>query len=140
MAVRWWLPIVAAAGLSLVVAADEIATSEHVKQGEGEVAAADDAAPLSRTFSGAFVSSLAMIIASELGDKTFFIAAILSMRFDRAVVYAGAMGALAVMHVLSAVLGAASVLFTSALQCLFVVFFCCILLVSSYSTVCVCVC
>lgn len=35
------------------------------------------------TFWSAFANSLAMIIATELGDKTFFIAAILAMQFDR---------------------------------------------------------
>ena len=34
-------------------------------------------------FWGAFVNSVAMIIATELGDKTFFIAAILAMQFER---------------------------------------------------------
>ncbi|KAI5118340.1 hypothetical protein M0805_009143 [Coniferiporia weirii] len=51
------------------------------------------------------VQGFAMIIASEIGDKTFLIAAILAMRHPRAVVFAGAFGALAVMSVLSAALG-----------------------------------
>ena len=46
-----------------------------------------------------------MIIASEIGDKTFLIAAILAMRHPRAIVFAGAFGSLAVMSVLSAALG-----------------------------------
>mmetsp|Transcript_16216 Transcript_16216/g.25182 ORF Transcript_16216/g.25182 Transcript_16216/m.25182 type:complete len:210 (-) Transcript_16216:95-724(-) len=46
-----------------------------------------------------------MIIVSELGDKTFFIAAIMAMRHSRAVVLAGALGALALMTVLSAAAG-----------------------------------
>jgi putative Ca2+/H+ antiporter (TMEM165/GDT1 family) len=49
----------------------------------------------------AFFKSLALIIATEIGDKTFFIAAILAMKHGRLVVYAGAMGALAIMHLLS---------------------------------------
>jgi len=56
-------------------------------------------------FWGAFVNSLAMIIATELGDKTFFIAAILAMQFERTLVFVGAIGALAVMTVLSAGIG-----------------------------------
>merc|ERR1719327_2419838 len=48
-----------------------------------------------------------MIWATEVGDKTFFIAAILAMRHARLVVFAGALGALAVMTVLSALLGLA---------------------------------
>lgn len=46
-----------------------------------------------------------MIIASEIGDKTFLIAAILAMRHSRAVVFAGAFGSLVVMSCLSAAMG-----------------------------------
>lgn len=42
---------------------------------------------------------------SEIGDKTFLIAAILSMRQSRPVVFLGAFAALAVMSVLSALMG-----------------------------------
>ena len=49
--------------------------------------------------------SLVMIIVTELGDKTFFIAAILAMRQSRAVVFGGAIAALALMTVLSAMIG-----------------------------------
>jgi len=52
-----------------------------------------------------FVESLSVILVSELGDKTFFIAAILAMRNNRLTVFLAAMSALAVMTVLSAVLG-----------------------------------
>lgn len=58
-------------------------------------------------FMDAFFASLSMIIVSELGDKTFFIAAIMAMRHSRIVVFAGAMGALAVQTVLSTVMGRA---------------------------------
>ena len=40
-----------------------------------------------------------MIIVSELGDKTFFIAAIMAMRHARVTVFSGAIAALGVMHV-----------------------------------------
>jgi putative Ca2+/H+ antiporter (TMEM165/GDT1 family) len=49
--------------------------------------------------------SFAMIIVSEIGDKTFLIAAILSMRHPRLVVFAGAFSSLLVMSVLSAAMG-----------------------------------
>lgn len=55
-----------------------------------------------------FVAALSVIIVSELGDKTFFIAAIMSMRHSRLVVFTGAMCALGLMTVLSAVLGFAT--------------------------------
>ena len=48
-----------------------------------------------------------MIIATELGDKTFFIAAILSMKTSRLPVFLGAVSALVVMTVLSALMGVA---------------------------------
>ncbi|KAF4674305.1 hypothetical protein FOL47_009457 [Perkinsus chesapeaki] len=57
------------------------------------------------SFLGGFISSFLMILCAELGDKTFFIAAILSMRNSAAVVFAGAIAALATMTVLSAGLG-----------------------------------
>ena len=56
-------------------------------------------------FWGAFLNSIAMIVVTELGDKTFFIAAILAMQHDRMIVYVGAVGALAAMTVLSAAIG-----------------------------------
>jgi len=52
-------------------------------------------------FMHAFVATLSVIVVSELGDKTFFISAIMSMRHSRVVVFAGAMSALALMHVMS---------------------------------------
>lgn len=48
-----------------------------------------------------FISSLSVIIVSELGDKTFFIAAIMAMKYARTTVFAGAILALAVMTALS---------------------------------------
>jgi Ca2+/H+ antiporter, TMEM165/GDT1 family len=53
----------------------------------------------------ALVHAFAMIIVSEIGDKTFLIAAILAMRHPRLVVFAGAFGSLVVMSILSAAMG-----------------------------------
>lgn len=53
----------------------------------------------------AFTAGLLLITVSELGDKTFFIAAILAMRHSRRWVFAGATMALAAMTVLSVLLG-----------------------------------
>ncbi|WAR00642.1 TM165-like protein [Mya arenaria] len=55
-----------------------------------------------------FIASLSMIIVSEIGDKTFFIAAIMAMRHSRTTVLAGALGALVFMTILSALLGFAT--------------------------------
>uniref|UniRef100_A0A7S3LMN9 GDT1 family protein n=1 Tax=Aplanochytrium stocchinoi TaxID=215587 RepID=A0A7S3LMN9_9STRA len=57
------------------------------------------------SFVFAFINSLAMIIVTELGDKTFFIAAIMAMKHKRILVYSGAIGALTVMTILSAMIG-----------------------------------
>lgn len=55
-----------------------------------------------------FVSSLSVIVVSEIGDKTFFIAAIMAMRHRRVIVFLGATSALIIMTVLSALLGTAT--------------------------------
>lgn len=52
-------------------------------------------------FVHAFIASISVIIVSELGDKTFFIAAIMAMRHSRITVFTGAISALALMTVLS---------------------------------------
>ncbi|VVC33767.1 Hypothetical protein CINCED_3A007286 [Cinara cedri] len=59
-------------------------------------------------FVHAFVASLSVIVVSELGDKTFFIAAIMAMRHSRITVFAGAISALALMTVLSVLFGYAA--------------------------------
>jgi putative Ca2+/H+ antiporter (TMEM165/GDT1 family) len=53
----------------------------------------------------AFTAGLVLITISELGDKTFFIAVILSMQHPRRVVFAGVTAALAVMTILSVIFG-----------------------------------
>ncbi|OTB12890.1 hypothetical protein K445DRAFT_65667 [Daldinia sp. EC12] len=52
-----------------------------------------------------FVLSLTMILFSEVGDKTFLVAALMAMKHDRMLVFSAAFGALLVMTVLSAVMG-----------------------------------
>jgi len=52
-----------------------------------------------------FGASLLMIIVSEIGDKTFFIAAILAMKHSRFMTWLGAAGALFVMTVMAVVFG-----------------------------------
>jgi len=58
-------------------------------------------------FLPAFISSVSMILVSEIGDKTFFIAAIMAMRHNRVIVFVSALSALILMTVLSAVIGVA---------------------------------
>lgn len=59
-------------------------------------------------FMHGFLASLSVIIVSELGDKTFFIAAILAMKHPRLTVFTGAIAALAVMHVMASFFGYAT--------------------------------
>lgn len=56
-------------------------------------------------FFHAFLASFSVIVVSEIGDKTFFIAAIMAMKHPRLTIYAGAMFALGLMTLLSALLG-----------------------------------
>jgi len=56
-------------------------------------------------FGEAFMASIGVIFGTELGDKTFFIAAIMSMRHPRFTVWFGAVSALAAMTVLSTIVG-----------------------------------
>lgn len=56
----------------------------------------------------AFTAGLLLVSISELGDKTFFIAAILAMRHPRRWVFVGAIAALSLMTVLSVLFGQAA--------------------------------
>eukprot|EP01100_Stratorugosa_tubuloviscum_P002416 TRINITY_DN1560_c2_g4_i1.p1 TRINITY_DN1560_c2_g4~~TRINITY_DN1560_c2_g4_i1.p1 ORF type:complete len:262 (-),score=131.51 TRINITY_DN1560_c2_g4_i1:151-936(-) len=56
-------------------------------------------------FSKAFFASFLMILVSEIGDKTFFIAAIMAMKNSRWLIFSGAFSALFIMTILSAGLG-----------------------------------
>ncbi|XP_061348084.1 protein PAM71-homolog, chloroplastic [Gastrolobium bilobum] len=52
-----------------------------------------------------FTAAFTLIFVSEIGDKTFFIAALLAMQYEKGLVLLGSMGALALMSVLSVVIG-----------------------------------
>ena len=52
-----------------------------------------------------FSESISVILVSEIGDKTFFIAAILAMRNNKLIVFLAALSALFLMTILSALLG-----------------------------------
>lgn len=55
-----------------------------------------------------YIAALSMIIVSELGDKTFFIAAIMAMRYSRLKVFTAAMLAIFIMNFLAVLLGMAT--------------------------------
>jgi Ca2+/H+ antiporter, TMEM165/GDT1 family len=69
----------------------------------------DGANELNLPDQGGFITgtwnSLMLILVTEIGDKTFFIAAVLAMRHGRLIVYLGCMVALGIMHFLSSVMG-----------------------------------
>ena len=63
------------------------------------------------SFFTGFTAGLLLITLSEIGDKSFFIAAILAMKHPRRWVFAGAIAALFVMTVLSVLIGQAIAVF-----------------------------
>ena len=65
-------------------------------------------------FLHAFIASLSVIVVSELGDKTFFIAAIMAMKHPRLTVFVAAISALALMTVLSVIFGYAATIIPRA--------------------------
>mmetsp|Transcript_42489 Transcript_42489/g.92724 ORF Transcript_42489/g.92724 Transcript_42489/m.92724 type:complete len:281 (+) Transcript_42489:42-884(+) len=114
----WWrLPILSLlalaaaqeAELESVVTSEEAAENEALVEGDVNVPVAHGLTLKVDQGEGDFwhgaVTSFGLILACEIGDKTFFIAAILSMKHAALVVFAGAIAALAVMTVLSAGLG-----------------------------------
>ncbi|KAL7139672.1 hypothetical protein ABFS83_09G069100 [Erythranthe nasuta] len=52
-----------------------------------------------------FTAAFSLIFVSEIGDKTFFIAALLAMQYKKLLVLLGSMGALSLMTILSVVIG-----------------------------------
>lgn len=68
-------------------------------------AAAVAAVDAGSSFISGVTASLALVLASEIGDKTFFISALLSMRYSRVLVLLGTMLALGGMTIISVGLG-----------------------------------
>lgn len=96
--------------------ADDVGQAGHNQPPAAAANTQDDAATSSTGkdayanlgFVHGFLASLSVILVSEIGDKTFFIAAIMAMRHPRLVVFLGAISALALMTALSAVFGLAA--------------------------------
>ena len=59
------------------------------------------------TTGGGFLQAFLLIFISEIGDKTFFIAALLAAKYGRLVSFTGSIGALGVMTLISTALGQA---------------------------------
>lgn len=77
-----------------------INTPAHLSQPKSSTDDSTISAPMH-----SFVLSFIMIIFSEIGDKTFLIAALMAMKHSRILVFTSALSSLIVMSVLSAVLG-----------------------------------
>ncbi|GAB5368310.1 hypothetical protein AAMO2058_001308500 [Amorphochlora amoebiformis] len=71
----------------------------------GDVVASSAAGMGGPLVSGGFVQALSLVFASEIGDKTFFIAALLAMRASRLLAFGGSMLALASMTIISVLIG-----------------------------------
>ena len=87
------------ASMALLAAADDTVETTADAGAAGE--------PTERVpgFTKAFGESFMVILATEIGDRTFFIAAIMAMRHSRFIIWSGAVGALVVMTVLSTLVG-----------------------------------
>uniref|UniRef100_A0A9I9CME5 GDT1 family protein n=1 Tax=Cucumis melo TaxID=3656 RepID=A0A9I9CME5_CUCME len=82
--------------------------SQHALAGSDDVATGLQSVPLLGDLgdiSTGFASAFLLIFFSELGDKTFFIAALLAARNSAATVFTGTFGALAAMTIISVFLG-----------------------------------
>ena len=66
---------------------------------------AANAASVAAVADSAWAQALSLIFVSELGDKTFFIAALLAARASKLLTFAGCAGALALMTAISVVIG-----------------------------------
>eukprot|EP00541_Cyclophora_tenuis_P018959 CAMPEP_0116546986 /NCGR_PEP_ID=MMETSP0397-20121206/3531_1 /TAXON_ID=216820 /ORGANISM="Cyclophora tenuis, Strain ECT3854" /LENGTH=268 /DNA_ID=CAMNT_0004071477 /DNA_START=144 /DNA_END=950 /DNA_ORIENTATION=+ len=96
---------IAAAGVAAFPSGAFAVTSPDSIAG-GAISVASTAASLfdSLTETG-FYQAFSLVFLSEIGDKTFFIAGLLAMKTSRVVSYLGSMGALAVMTILSVLIG-----------------------------------
>lgn len=88
--------------------ADPAIISNDAPNSKASTSTNKDSAYANLGFVHGFLASLSVILVSELGDKTFFIAAIMAMRHPRLTVFSGAISALALMTILSAVFGLAA--------------------------------
>lgn len=103
--ILWWLVIVSVCAEKEPLEDVEPPNANPSAKGES-VLSTEDASPSEGIgFIHAFAAAISVIIVSEIGDKTFFIAAIMAMRHPRLTVFIGAMSALILMTILSALFG-----------------------------------
>ncbi|XP_059174856.1 transmembrane protein 165-like isoform X2 [Physella acuta] len=89
--------------------------SSHMEKTEESLPSIKKMSKEKQGFTHGFIASLSVIVVSELGDKTFFIAAIMAMTHSRVTVLMGALGALFFMTFLSAMVGYATTVIPRAL-------------------------
>ena len=91
-----------AASAALIAAAAFAFPSPSMATDGGFVEASSLMQKLSET---GFYQAFSLVFVSEIGDKTFFIAGLLAMKVGKLVSLAGSIGALAVMTVISVIIG-----------------------------------
>jgi len=91
-----WILSLILLSLSVTVISATSITEDTTKSSSTSVQDVPKSGPAS-----AFVASFSTIVVSELGDKTFFIAAIMAMRYNRIAVLSGALLALFLMTAIS---------------------------------------
>lgn len=91
-------PVLAGAKLPVAVVADKVPKAAYPPVRDNE-SKRDETHKLS------FYMAVSMIVVSEIGDKTFLIAALMSMRYPKLVVFSAAFSSLAVMTVLLGLVG-----------------------------------
>ncbi|XP_058100312.1 GDT1-like protein 1, chloroplastic [Magnolia sinica] len=96
-----WLKLAALFGLLTFQGTQQAMAGSEFVSGMQSIPYIGDLGDISTGFASAFL----LIFFSELGDKTFFIAALLAARNSGAVVFIGTFGALAAMTIISVVLG-----------------------------------
>ncbi|CAJ1933569.1 unnamed protein product [Cylindrotheca closterium] len=98
---------VSAAALTAAVAFSQVSNAVDITSITG---GATSLATNANSFLGSFgetgfYQAFSLVFLSEIGDKTFFIAGLLAARFSKTVAFVGSIGALAVMTVISVLIG-----------------------------------
>lgn len=96
---------VAAALLMAIVATHPHLASASVASAIEPSAVSGPLAGLKNVLPSGFVEAFSLILVSEIGDKTFFVAGLFAMKTSRAISFVGSMGALAVMTFIAVAIG-----------------------------------
>jgi putative Ca2+/H+ antiporter (TMEM165/GDT1 family) len=96
--------MMAIAAFGLPIASNAMMTISDISSIAGGASASAASWLDSLTDSG-FYQAFSLVFLSEIGDKTFFVAALLAAKLSRFISFVGSLGALAVMSVISVVIG-----------------------------------